>query len=518
MNTLEKVLLGLVAAGLLMASASNVFLMHANDSLKAGAFNPTSAGTYRLQNSITNTQSTIPLSSFTEPGSNTPYTMTYLNSDIEYGTISPDTANPVPEFVSFTGITQNTNGSATLTGVTRGLSRTPGNTGCVASTTLSRGWASQTSFILSNSACFYGEFATKRNAQTINGLWTFSSTSPPKLDYDPTSAQWALFSSSSLVTYHLLQTTSFSGTTDASFTAKGIVQVASSTVAASSTRLGTSGALNVLAASYATDTPQTCSGLKTGGCVVMSNLLGKISQAWIDFTATFSWSGLNTFSGGLWSNASTTLAASDTTTHALTLNGIPYKFPPAQSASSTVLSTNGSGALSWVTISPARYVATMPAGTGNAVNGYATSTTGVTIPAGFMQASSTLQVRAAFTCGSDANATPGTCYFFLRNGTTGAEIATVSAAAAANSGGTVSATVDCIIFPTTPDLARETYSCSINGAALGGSNTYFAPAIGLAQGTDGQALSDAVPLSVVVRSDSTHATAAASAALIIVQQ
>lgn len=76
---------------------------------------------YKLQGTITSTASSITLRSFTEPITEEPITMALMNSTIAYGTISPKTNQS--EFISFTGITQNADGTATLTGVTRGLKR-----------------------------------------------------------------------------------------------------------------------------------------------------------------------------------------------------------------------------------------------------------------------------------------------------------------------------------------------------------------------------------------------------------
>lgn len=137
-----------------------------------GSFSPTGGGTYLLQSSISASQNTITLTSFTEPGSGIKYTMSYIGTDIIYGTVAPSSGNS--EFISATGITQNSNGTATLTGVTRGESRTPGTGGCVASSTLAHAFPGQTQFILSNSPCFYSEYAVRRNKQTIAGPWTFT--------------------------------------------------------------------------------------------------------------------------------------------------------------------------------------------------------------------------------------------------------------------------------------------------------------------------------------------------------
>lgn len=136
-----------------------------------GNYNPSGGGTYRLKNSIGLSATTINLSSFKEPISNIPYTMTYLNSTSGYGTLDPQTPTK-SEFVSFTGITQNSDGSAQLTGVTRGLSRTPGTGGCVASTTLATSHSGQSIFILSDSPCFFSNYAVKSNDETITGYWT----------------------------------------------------------------------------------------------------------------------------------------------------------------------------------------------------------------------------------------------------------------------------------------------------------------------------------------------------------
>ncbi len=135
-----------------------------------GAYSVTGGGTYHLKTSAGISDSTIQLSSFTEPVSNTPYTMAYLNTVIGYGTIDPQTDRT--EFVSFTGINQNSNGSAILTGVTRGLKRSPAGIDCVASTTLAVRHPGQAIFIFtSDSPCHFAEYAVKRNDETITGDW-----------------------------------------------------------------------------------------------------------------------------------------------------------------------------------------------------------------------------------------------------------------------------------------------------------------------------------------------------------
>lgn len=85
-------------------------------------YNPAGGQTYSLQSSISSTQTTITLSSFLVPVSGDAFTMALMNTTIAYGTISPRTSQS--EFISFTGITNNGDGTYTLTGVTRGLNKT----------------------------------------------------------------------------------------------------------------------------------------------------------------------------------------------------------------------------------------------------------------------------------------------------------------------------------------------------------------------------------------------------------
>lgn len=146
--------------------------VNALSSTKLGAFYPTGGLSYRLQSSVTASQVTVNLSSFKEPITGTAYTMTYLGSDIGYGTLDPQQPTR-SEFISFTGITQNSDGTAQLTGVNRGLSRTPGSGGCVASTTLAQSHSGQSIFAFTtDSPCFFSEYAVKRNNEAITGEWT----------------------------------------------------------------------------------------------------------------------------------------------------------------------------------------------------------------------------------------------------------------------------------------------------------------------------------------------------------
>ena len=79
-----------------------------------------------------------------------------------------------------------------------------------------------------------------------------------------------------------------------------------------------------------------------GQSLVVSGGVPAWSNPAINTAANYTWTGQHIFS------ATTTIPASSVTNNALVLNSIPYRFPPSITASSTVLSTDASGNLSWV--------------------------------------------------------------------------------------------------------------------------------------------------------------------------
>jgi hypothetical protein len=245
------------------------YFQHQATPLVGSTFSPTGGGTYRLGQSIGTSNATIKLASFTEPVSNIPYTMSYLGSGIEYGTLSPQSS--ISEFVSFTGITQNADGTATLTGVLRGLSRSPAGSGCTASSTLAQAHAGQSIFILSDSPCLFAQYAVKSNNETIAGLWTFSQ---PPVGINP------------------------GGSPNATASVNGLVQLATAAQAASSTVTGSTGALLVVPTSIATSSNDVA-----GLHVVVTQNNGKINWNQIDLATAF------TISGGFIDTASSTFTS-----------------------------------------------------------------------------------------------------------------------------------------------------------------------------------------------------------------
>lgn len=150
------------------------FIFQKTQNVLGSSFQPVQASQFTLSGAgITNVQTTIQLTSFKLPDpSKTPITMSMFGS-IGYAVIEPQTSKI--ENVSFTGVTQNANGSATLTGVSRGLSfYSPYN----ASSTLGLSHAGGAYIILTNSGAFYGkQFAFVNSPSYITEYWQF--TNPP---------------------------------------------------------------------------------------------------------------------------------------------------------------------------------------------------------------------------------------------------------------------------------------------------------------------------------------------------
>lgn len=191
-------------------------------------------GTYTLAGSISSTATSITLSSFKVPITETDVTMSSLGTTTAYGTLSPGTNDA--EFISFTGITQNANGTATLTGVTRGLNKeTPYTT----SSSFKRPHTGQALFILSNSPNVYDQYTAKVNDETITGTWTFPNDSTtPKLG----SSYVAPTTQTQIASKGYVDSVAIAGAPDATTSVKGLVEIATQAEADARTATGGTGA------------------------------------------------------------------------------------------------------------------------------------------------------------------------------------------------------------------------------------------------------------------------------------
>lgn len=95
-------------------------------------------------------------------------TMTDFGSQ-GFATIEPG-SGAKEEQITFTGVTQNANGTATLTGIKTVLMKYPYTETSGTITTHVGG----TKFVLSNTAGFYNTFVNKENSDTLNGVYTYT--------------------------------------------------------------------------------------------------------------------------------------------------------------------------------------------------------------------------------------------------------------------------------------------------------------------------------------------------------
>ncbi len=290
-----------------------------------GGWNPVGGLTYRLQSSIGTTNTSIKLSSF-KNRSDIALTMTNLDTDIGYGTLSPQTTRS--EFVSFTGVTQNSDGTAILTGVIRGLADISPFT---ASTTMREAHPGQSVFILSDSPQLFEEYASRRSDDTIVGRWNYSTELPFSSITATTSSQF--------VNKGLLDATANQGAATSTRTNGGILEIATRAEAASTTPLIAAKPLTLIS-DMASSTPMTFTG-SGNTYLTMSEDDGYLSQLWLDLTEAFS------FTGGVTMNNSTTTNATTTTLHITNNPTVGSDFANlALTASSTTWTSSGTYAKS----------------------------------------------------------------------------------------------------------------------------------------------------------------------------
>ena len=212
-------------------------------------------------------------------------------------TVDPKVKN-VEEIVGFTGITDNGDNTATLSGLTRDLySKYPYTT-----TGTGRPHGSSAIVVFSNNPQMYARFAAWENDGAVTGAWTFASTNRPSYDTTPT-----FVNGLELIDKAYADALSFAGAPNASTIQKGIVQIATPVQAASSTASGSTAALLVIPASMATSSNDVA-----GLHAVITQNSGKINWNQIDLGTAFTSTALATFSGGFAATGATTFSATST--------------------------------------------------------------------------------------------------------------------------------------------------------------------------------------------------------------
>ena len=319
---------------------------------------PAGLGTYYLSGSgVSSSATSVGLTKLTISQNDYAIQDSDLGSTF-YMTIEPGSTSR-QEFISCTTVGTNTGSTVTLSGCSRGLSPISPYT---ASSTLAFAHSGGSKLIFSNSPNLYDQAVFKGNDETITGTYTFTSTAIPIFDANPTITDDKHFA-----TKKYIDDIAIAGAADATLTVKGLVEIATQTGMASTSVAGSGDttAWLGLSAAYSTSTPDGTS--YTGLYIPVSENDGYLSQLWTRLSDAYTWTGAHIFSStvnisgttaitGLFSSSATSTMATTTTTSftadadsvsPMTLNDIAYTFPGAEHASSTVLSTDGSGSLSW---------------------------------------------------------------------------------------------------------------------------------------------------------------------------
>lgn len=267
----------IVIAFILAAGLGGMFgyVQHKINQLKQepslGAVYPVAGSTYYLAGTIGSSNTSITLSSFTEPVSGRELTIADFGT-IGYATIDPGSTKK--EFISFTGVTQaSSSAQATLTGVTRGIGFTYPY---ASSSALTNPHSGGTALILSNSPIFYQQFASVSNTTTITGLWTFNSTVIPQLDTYIAPTLGTQFAPKTYV-----DSVATSGAPNASLSTAGLVRLATGAQLAAGTATSTA---TIYLAPYGGLFNQNSSA---ANLVPVTNTSGKLSQGFIDLTQAF---------------------------------------------------------------------------------------------------------------------------------------------------------------------------------------------------------------------------------------
>lgn len=231
---------------------------------------------------------------------------------IGYATIDAAIPNK-EENISFSGITQNPDGTALLTGVTRGLLPFYPFT---ASSTYQVSHSGGASVIFSNSAPFYSQFAFWGTTTTITGNWTFTSSSIPSFD---TISPSIFTNGAQIVSKNYVDSAVSAGAPPISTTTAGIGMLATIAQTASGTATST---YNGQTYSLVPQNKNfsTISNGTNSGVVTKSN--GKIDDSFIDHTVSYIQSGNVTTTGAIVNTSSTTYTASSSVTFNGAINGI----------------------------------------------------------------------------------------------------------------------------------------------------------------------------------------------------
>lgn len=154
---------------------------------------------------------------------------------IGFGTLEPGNG-ALEEQISFTGLTNNANGTTTLSGVSSVTFVYP----YTQTSGLAKTHAGSTTFVISNTSGFYDKLTSKSDDETITGLWDF-----PSGVNNPTIGAGSYVAptlDTQIATKKYVDDVAVSGAPNANTTTKGIVQEATQAQVDAKTQTGSTGA------------------------------------------------------------------------------------------------------------------------------------------------------------------------------------------------------------------------------------------------------------------------------------
>lgn len=411
-------------------AAMQQYLTQSEGSPLFGATQPFAGSTYNLAGSgVSSSATTLILTSLTirQTGQLIQTTDLVGAGGTFYITLEPG-SNTRQEIVGCTGITQAAS-SASLTGCTRGLSPLYPYT---ASSSLQFVHGGGTQVIFSDPPQLFNQFAAVANTEAITGLYSFDAVLPTSVMIATTGPQF--------VTKALLDATARAGVATSTETNGGQVRLGTLAEQASTYN----GGANDPAALQTKNSTSTCQVVGSYN-IVASTTTGKLDKGCFD-------------QNGIYSLASTTIgifqATNATTTASLYVRG---KFNlQTTSASSSVLGVDANG---FVTANPAVNVQYILA-TSTAIvasNSAPATSTSMVIPAGAINASSTIQTDASVACTNNGSGVGKICTFFLRYCTTGQPLASITLGTQDSVSGTDQYLIHINTFATSSTQAQVSY-------------------------------------------------------------
>ncbi len=153
---------------------------------------------------------------------------------LAFMTLEPNSGTQ-EEQISFTGLTNNANGTTTITGISNVSFLYP----YTATSGVAKSHAGGVKAVVSNTSGFYNTFVNKNDDETITGTWTFTQPNYPRMD------NVAVFpiDPEQLVPKAYADSLTFAGAPNASTSVQGLVQEATVSELNAGTGTGSTGAL-----------------------------------------------------------------------------------------------------------------------------------------------------------------------------------------------------------------------------------------------------------------------------------